>query len=171
MGISVWLSFIAAVIAMMLSLMVLATTATSKHTEGQDALLSPEGEPQSLGNESDDGSEGSSPSEEHLMDEAERRGEREDQACQGNDSVSHLSATSVAARPDTSTNYLTFAKSYLKTHALHKAGISAAIAPLLFAFLVCPARQILVFEILIPYASRRFALKVTEVSRLFQDVI
>ena len=171
MGISVWLSFIAAVVAMMLSLMILAATATSKATEGQVALLNPEYEPQSLGNESDDISDDSSPSEEHLIDEAERQRESENQACQGDNSVSHLPTTAVATRTDINTNYLTLAKSSFKTHASCKVGITGAIAPLLFAFLVCPARQILVFEILIPYASQRFGLKVAEVSRVLKTFI
>ena len=168
MGISVWLSFIAAVIAMMLSLMILATTATSEHTEGQDALLRPGSEPQSLGNESDDGSDDISPAEEHLIDEAERQRESENQASYRDNSVCHLPAPAVAGRTDTNTGYFTFVKSSFKTYASYKVGIPGATAPLLFAFLVCPARQILVFEILIPYTSRRFALKVAEVSHVLK---
>lgn len=46
---------------------------------------------------------------------------------------------------------------------LTRSNSSSALALVWAGFLICPVRQILVFEILIPFTSQRFGLKISEV--------
>ena len=170
MDISIWLSFGVAVMSLVLSMLVLTTSKILRRQEIPKTFAGVTIAADYRTDQFDDHLPDSPQCEQSLLNDNESRSASEDGVDLEHSDLPTSSAVAYAERRTSRySHYLALTRAYFADCAPSINLPVQNVAPLLLAFFVCPARLVLVFEILVPFASRHFAMTIAQVSCYQED--